>query len=59
LEDFLIDMGVSALLRVAADPKRASKWRRALLKVFRAIAAAFPSDPEFKAVTGDFGTKRQ
>lgn len=49
MEDFLIDMAVGVLLRLATDAKKKAKWRKALLKVFRAIASAFPQDPDFKA----------
>ena len=44
-----MDLAVGVLLRIVTDPKKKSKWRRALLKVFRAIAGAFPQDPDFKA----------
>jgi hypothetical protein len=47
LEDFLINMGVSALLVALKSPTKQKKMRKIFLKVFNAIKAAFPGDPEF------------
>lgn len=47
--DFLITMAVSVLVQLARDPNGRGKWRKALLKVFREIANAFPNDVEFQA----------
>lgn len=47
MSDFLIDMSVAVLLRLLADKSAKSKWRRAMLKVFKAIASAYPRDAEF------------
>ncbi len=55
MSDFLIDMALSILLRVLSDQKSASKWRRALLKVFQRIAEVFRSDPEFRRVANSIG----
>jgi len=46
-DDFVIDMGVAALLRMLKDGKKAKKWQRAMLKVFGAIAAAYRTEQEF------------
>lgn len=47
MNDWIIDLGISALLRVLKDTKESAKWRRALLKVFRLIAIRFGNDEEF------------
>lgn len=48
MEDILINLGVSALLTAIKNPKKAEKLRKTLLKVYRAIKAAFPDDPDFE-----------
>jgi len=50
MDDVYIDLGVSILLRVLKDTKKAQKFRRAMLKVFKAIAAAYARDAEFTEV---------
>ncbi len=49
MDDFIINQSISTLLfflQRTPSTKRAA-WRRALLKVFRAIASAFPGDQDF------------
>ncbi len=46
-EDTMIDMGVSVMLRMLKDSKRARKWQKVMLKVFGAIARAYKSEQEF------------
>jgi hypothetical protein len=48
LEDLLINLGISTILSAIKNPKKAAKLRKALLKVYRAIKAAFPDDPDFE-----------
>lgn len=50
MSDFWIDIGITVLLRLLKDPNASSKWKRALLKLFTAIADRFPDDQEFLAV---------
>lgn len=45
--DFWIDMGITVLLRLLRDKTESAKWKRALLKLFTAIADRFPDDKEF------------
>lgn len=47
MDDILIPLGVNTLVQLARDPKRRGKWRKALLKIFIAIAIAFKDDAEF------------
>jgi hypothetical protein len=47
MPNWVISMGVSALIELARDPNMHSKWRGALLKVMREIARAFKDDSEF------------
>jgi len=52
--DFYVDIGFAVLLRVLRDIGPNNKWRKAFLKVFRAIAEAYKNDDEFiKALTDD------
>ncbi len=53
--DILIDLGISALItllreKIPNSNSAKNKYKRALLKVFKAIAAAYQDDSEFKAV---------
>lgn len=47
MDDLLIDMGITVMLRMLKDGKRARKWQRAMLKVFSAIAKAYRTEQEF------------
>jgi hypothetical protein len=52
MDDILIDMGLAALLRllkdkVPNDSKTKSKWKKAMLKVFKAIGTAYSDDKDF------------
>lgn len=49
-EDYIINSAVGALLLMLQDSSKRSKWRKAMLKVFRAIAVAFGNDPDFRLV---------
>lgn len=42
-------LAVSILLQVVQNASERNKYRRALLKVFKAIANGFESDQEFRA----------
>lgn len=48
--DELIDIGLTFMLRMLKDPKRTKGWRKQMLKVLRAIAAAYANDDEFMLV---------
>lgn len=48
--DFYIDLGFAVLLRILKDRRETSKWRRAFLKLFDAIARAYAQDAEFVAM---------
>lgn len=50
----MVDLAISALLHVLRDPKQSSKWRRALLKIFKAISVAFSRDGDFVDVARMF-----
>ena len=47
LEDFIIGAAINTLLVILGDPKKHGKFRRAFLKVFKAIAEAYRMDQEF------------
>lgn len=46
--DILIDLGIGAVLRVLKNKREASKWKRAMFKVFKAIAEAYRNDADFQ-----------
>lgn len=53
MNDFFIDLGLTALLalltrEIPTNGNTKSKWKRALLKLFKAIAVAYKDDPDFK-----------
>lgn len=50
MSDELIDVGVTFLLKMLKDPKRTGKWKRTMLKVFKAIAVAYSGDQDFESV---------
>lgn len=50
MNDFYIDLAVSVILRVVQSGPQRNKYRKALLKIFKAIAQAYKSDAEFDAV---------
>lgn len=52
MEDVIINMGITALLGAIKNPKKKATFRRAFLKIFRAIWLQFGNDEEFKAVVG-------
>lgn len=54
MENILIDLGISALITVLREkiPSNAAtkkKYKKVLLKIFKAIAVAYADDDEFKA----------
>jgi len=49
VEDFFIDMGISALLRVLQDKKKVDRWIRAIAKVYDSIHRAAQSYPPLAA----------
>ena len=51
MPDWVVSMGINAIIEIArGDGRSRSKWRKALLKVFREIARAFKDDVEFAQV---------
>lgn len=50
MEDTFIQMGVTLILSMLKDGKRAKKWQRVMLKVFGAIAATYRTEKEFHQV---------
>lgn len=48
--DFYIDLAVTVMLRLLSNKAESNKYRRAILKIFRAIALQFSSDQEFVTV---------
>jgi hypothetical protein len=52
MEDLLINMGITALLGAIKNPKKKATFKKAFLKIFKAIWTAFGNDEEFKAVVG-------
>lgn len=55
MEDYLISMAASIVLRLLENPTSRSKYRRLFLKLFRAIAAGFIEDPELQATAKQVG----
>ncbi|HEX8636707.1 MAG TPA: hypothetical protein VF692_01495 [Pyrinomonadaceae bacterium] len=56
MNDMFINMGISVLLellkkRIPKDGTSKKEWKKALLKVFRAIGEAYKDDPEFQELT--------
>lgn len=49
MEDILINLGVGALLAILSDPSKRGRWRRAILKIFRAASVHFKDDADFRA----------
>lgn len=50
MPDWVISLGISALLNVIRNNTERSRWRKALLKLFREIAVSMESDEEFQDV---------
>ena len=48
MDDILIPLAVNTFISLARDPKRRSKWRRQLLKVFVETVKQFKDDVEFQ-----------
>lgn len=53
MNDFFIDMGISSLISllkryIPNDPNQKSKWKGAVLKVFKAIKTAYGDDKDFQ-----------
>jgi len=46
-EDRLLSVGIGILIDYLRDSTKHAKWRKAMLKVFRAIADAYGNDKEF------------
>ena len=46
-QDLIINLAVGVVLSVIKDPKKKAQLRSALLKIFKAIRAGFPNDPDF------------
>jgi hypothetical protein len=50
VEDFLISMAASVLLKVIEDRTRAKTWQRLLVKLFRSISINMANDPEVRDI---------
>lgn len=50
MEDYLISMGATIILRMLEDPEKRSKWRRLLVKLLRSIGASLVDDPEARTI---------
>lgn len=50
MEEMIIRLGVTAMLEMLKSKANASKWRKVMLKVFRAIATQYKDDEEFQTV---------
>lgn len=48
MEDLLITMGVAVILQSIKNPNKKASLRKAMLKVFSAIRAAYAGDPAFE-----------
>lgn len=48
MEDYLISVAATLILRALEDGDKRSKYRRILLKLFRAIGSALADDPELR-----------
>lgn len=55
--EFYYNLAVSVMLQLIKDEKLSPKFRRAILKVFKAIVVQYGSDPEFAEVIK--GNERQ
>lgn len=49
MDDILIDVGVAAVLSMLKSGSKAKKWRKAMLKLFAAIARTYKADEQFHA----------
>jgi hypothetical protein len=52
MNDLLISMGLStlfSLLKNLKGPNNRAKWKAAMLKLYRAIGAAYSDDPDFQS----------
>jgi hypothetical protein len=52
MNDFLINMGLSTLftfLKSLKGQANRAKWKAAMLKLYRAISAAYADDPDFQS----------
>lgn len=47
MEDILINLGITTVLAAIKNPGKKATFKKAFLKVFSAIKAAFPGDPDF------------
>lgn len=50
MPDWVITLGINALVQLSRDPSGRSRWRKALMKVLREIARAFADDDEFRSI---------
>ena len=50
MEEIVIELGINAVLKMLKSKANASKWRRVMLKIFRAIAVQYKDDQEFQTV---------
>jgi hypothetical protein len=48
MEDMIIAMATSVILAAVKNPGKKATLRKALLKIFKSIQAAFPGDPDFQ-----------
>jgi len=48
--EWYIDIGFAVLIRLLKERRETNKWRRAFLKLFKAIADAYRNDEEFAAM---------
>ena len=46
--DIFVTLGISAILASIKNPAKAANLKKAMLKVFNAIKAAYPNDPDFQ-----------
>lgn len=46
-KDFLIDIGVSAIISSIKNPKNRAKLKAVMLKVYTKIKTAYADDPDF------------
>lgn len=48
MEDLLIQFGITAVLMAIKSPSKKKTLKKAMLKVYNAIKAAYAGDPDFQ-----------
>ncbi len=48
MNEYLIGIGINVTLTLLKNPEHRQKFRSALLKIYKAIKAGFPTDPDFQ-----------